>query len=81
MKKILTVMLALVMSTAMMGWTIHGESKADIDLAKSAKGAYLMEYTSGKEIFKKNEKEKLFPASMTKMMGLLLIFEALNDKS
>ncbi|MBS6373618.1 MAG: D-alanyl-D-alanine carboxypeptidase [Erysipelotrichaceae bacterium] len=79
MKKILTVMLALVMSTAMMGWTIHGESKADIDLAKSAKGAYLMEYTSGKEIFKKNEKEKLFPASMTKMMGLLLIFEALND--
>lgn len=79
MKKILTAMLALVMSTAMMGWTVHGESKTNIDLAKSAKGAYLMEYTSGKEIFKKNEKEKLFPASMTKMMGLLLIFEALND--
>lgn len=49
------------------------------DLAKSAKAAYLIEYTSGKVIYAKNEHEKLYPASMTKMMGLLLIYEALND--
>lgn len=49
------------------------------DLAPNAKGAYLMEYTSGKVIYAKHEHEKLYPASMTKMMGLLLIFEAIHS--
>lgn len=56
------------------------QSTSDIgDLAPNAKGAYLMEYTSGKVIYAKNEHEQLYPASMTKMMGLLLIFEAIHD--
>ncbi len=54
-------------------------SEINLDLAASAKAAYLMEYTSGKVIYAKNEHEKLYPASMTKMMGLLLIYEALHD--
>lgn len=49
------------------------------DLAKHAQSAYLMEYTSGKVLYAKNENEKLYPASMTKMMGLLLIFEDINS--
>lgn len=49
------------------------------DLTPNAAGAYLIEYTSGKVIYAKNEHEKLYPASMTKMMGLLLIFEALHN--
>ena len=49
-----------------------------MDLATNAKAAYLMEYTSGKVIFAKNEHAKLYPASMTKMMGLLLIYEELH---
>lgn len=48
-------------------------------LAASAKGVYLCENTTGKVIYARNEKEKLYPASMTKMMGLLLIFESLHD--
>ena len=48
-------------------------------LAPSAKGVYLCENTTGKVIYARNEKEKLYPASMTKMMGLLLIFESLHD--
>lgn len=55
------------------------DETTQVDLAKDAKGAYLMEYSSGKVIYAKNETEKLYPASMTKMMGLLLIFEALNN--
>ena len=47
--------------------------KNDPQIAQNAKSAYLMEYTSGKVIYAKNEKAKLYPASMTKMMGLLLI--------
>lgn len=50
-----------------------------VDLAPDAKAAYLVENTTGKVIFAKNETEKLYPASMTKMMGLLLIYEALNN--
>lgn len=50
------------------------------DLAPNAKAAYLVENTTGKVIYAKHETDKLYPASMTKMMGLLLIFEALHDK-
>lgn len=55
------------------------QDSAPADLAPQAKSAYLMEFTTGKVIYAKNEKAKLYPASMTKMMGLLLIFEALNQ--
>lgn len=48
-------------------------------LAPQAQSAYVMEYSTGQVVFKKNETEKLYPASMTKMMGLILIFEALNN--
>ena len=50
-------------------------------LCDQAKGAYLMEASSGREIYAKNAEEKLYPASMTKMMGLLLIYEQLNAGS
>lgn len=73
----------------MLSWSIQGEEVAPIsveegtktstDLAPNAKSAYLMEFTSGKVIYAKNEHEQLYPASMTKMMGLLLIFEALHN--
>ena len=44
-----------------------------------AQSAYLMEYRSCKVLYAKNENEKLYPASMAKMMGLLLIFEDINS--
>ena len=49
------------------------------DLAKNAKSAYLMEYSTGEVLYEKNAEEKLYPASMTKMLGLILIYEALNN--
>ena len=48
--------------------------KAD-DLASSAKSAILIDASSGKIIFEKNSHEKLAPASMTKMMSMLIIIE------
>lgn len=48
-------------------------------LAPSAKAAYLCENITGKVIYARNETEKLYPASMTKMMGLLLIFESIHN--
>ncbi|MDE6476502.1 MAG: D-alanyl-D-alanine carboxypeptidase [Erysipelotrichaceae bacterium] len=58
----------------------ESSESVETDLAPNAKSSYLIEFTSGKVISSKNEDEKLYPASMTKMMGLLLIYEALNNK-
>lgn len=52
-----------------------------LDLANNAKSGIIMEPTTNKIIFEKNSHEHLEPASMTKMMTLLLTFEAIdNDK-
>lgn len=85
MKKLGLLILCLCMVFPSMMTPIHGEEEKKQDetksgeLAASAKGVYLCENTTGKVIYARNEKEKLYPASMTKMMGLLLIFESLND--
>lgn len=50
-------------------------------LAEDAKSALLMERDTGKILFHKNEHEKLPPASMTKIMTLLLIMEALDEEN
>ena len=84
MKKMILCCMVAVLSMTMLT-SIHADEKTkqttknDPQIAQNAKSAYLMEYTSGKVIYAKNEKAKLYPASMTKMMGLLLIFESLHD--
>ncbi len=45
-----------------------------------AKSAVLMEVSTGKIIFKSNENEKVSPASITKIMTMLLIIEAIESK-
>lgn len=50
----------------------------DIDI--DGKSALLMDYGSGEIIYAKNEHEKLAPASITKIMTLLLAMEALESK-
>ena len=44
----------------------------------SAKSAYVMEYTSEKELYSYEATKRLYPASMTKMMSLYLVFDALE---
>lgn len=47
-------------------------------LAKSAKSAILLEESTGEILYEYNSHEKLEPASMTKMMSLLLVMEAIE---
>lgn len=55
------------------------DSTTDIPkLAEDANSAILMERDTGKMLFDKNANEKLPPASMTKIMTLLLIMEAID---
>lgn len=50
-----------------------------LNLAENAKSAILIEASTGMIIYEKNSHEKLAPASMTKMMSMLLIVEAIED--
>ena len=75
MKKIIIVLLFLILPfTIRAATTVSNE----INLAENAKSAILIEQSTGQIIFEKNSHEKIAPASMTKMMSLLLIMEKLD---
>lgn len=64
-------------------YSVYGEEKSkddtnSLNLAEDAKSAILIERDTGKVLFDKNADEKLPPASMTKIMTLVLIMEALD---
>ena len=74
MKKVLSIFLIIFMLFP------SGFVKAEeLKLAENAKSAILLEPTTGEIIFEKNSHEKLHPASMTKMMSMLLIVEAIEN--
>lgn len=58
-------------------WAEESE-KADVKLAEDAKASILLERDTGEVLYEKNAHEKLPPASMTKVMTLLLIMEAIE---
>ena len=71
MKKIL-IFVFLLMSIPMV--------KAEVeDLAPNAKSAIMIEASTGEILFQKNKDEKLAPASMTKMMSMILIMEEIEN--
>lgn len=53
----------------------------ELDLAKNAKSAILIETSTGKILYEKDKDSKRSPASMTKIMTLLLAMEALENES
>ena len=54
---------------------VHAE---DLKLTPNAASSLLMEASSRQVLYANNEKEKLFPASTTKIMTMILMFEAIN---
>jgi len=77
MKKI--VVFLICMSLAFLPCCVSAIEGASTDLAPGAKSAILIEASTGKIIFEKNSHEKLAPASMTKMMSMLLVVESIED--
>lgn len=51
------------------------------ELVSDGKGAILIEAQTGEILYDKNANEQLAPASMTKMMSMYLILEAINNGS
>jgi len=56
-------------------------AKADAPFTIDAKSGILMEASSGKVLFEQNADEALPPASVTKIMTLLLVMESLDEGS
>ena len=54
-----------------------GVFSAELEL--SSLSACLMEPVTGKVLYEKNADEKLEPASVTKIMSLILVFEAMDE--
>ena len=54
-------------------------SAVDVGLAKNSETAILIEATTGKILFEKDKDKKMAPASMTKIMTMLLTMEALES--
>ena len=50
-------------------------SQETAELAANAQSVCLIEASSGRQLYARQEDKRMYPASMTKMMGLLLIFE------
>lgn len=53
--------------------------QAEEDIAPNSKSAILLEASTGRILFEKNSDEQLKPASMTKIMSMLLIMEAIDS--
>jgi serine-type D-Ala-D-Ala carboxypeptidase (penicillin-binding protein 5/6) len=71
-KKILFILLFLFMPII----NVRGE---ELNLAASAGSAILIESTTGKILYERNAHEKMAPASMTKIMTMLLIMESIDE--
>lgn len=82
MKKLLSFFLALFLALQFPTLPVHAEDTAAAPadtLGISAPSAILMEASTGTVVLEKNAHEKLSPASVTKIMTLLLIFDAISQ--
>ena len=60
---------------------VGGSIAASGELNLDAKGALLMEAETGTVLYEANSKDRLYPASVTKIMTMLLVMEALDSAS
>lgn len=72
MKKILLLILSI---SCLFSLSVKAE---DLNFGANAKSAILIDADTGTIIFEKNSHERLEPASMTKMMSMLLIVESID---
>lgn len=73
MKKIVSVLV----SCLLIGQCVYAAPKSEMEI--QAKSGVVMEASTGKIIYEKNADEKLPPASVTKVMTMLLIFDAIDS--
>ncbi len=75
MKRILSLTLCVIMLVLNMNITVYADEQGPDILSEAV---ILMEASTGKVIYEKNADESLYPASITKIMTLLLIFDEIK---
>mgnify|MGYP003369173223 FL=1 len=77
MKKLASLIMAILIAIMPMNLSFANEGNAPLSV--SSKSAILMDLGSGQILYEKNAHDKLPPASVTKVMTMLLICEALDS--
>ena len=77
MKKLLSFTLLLIILSCSLSFGSPAVNESEIQV--KAKAAVLMDASTGEVLYSFNENERLYPASVTKIMPLLLFMEALDS--
>lgn len=76
MKRLISFLLCIVMIVPLF---VTSSAEGEMPVEVKARSAVLMDQTTGKVLMKMNEHEKLYPASVTKIMSMLLVMEAIDS--
>lgn len=76
MKRLISFLLCVVMIVPL---CVTSSAEGEMPVEVKARAAVLMDQTTGKVLMKMNEHEKLYPASVTKIMSMLLVMEAIDS--
>ncbi|MCL6570480.1 MAG: D-alanyl-D-alanine carboxypeptidase [Bacillus sp. (in: Bacteria)] len=80
MKRFVSILVTSFLLTSFWGPSAFAaEEKKSADIVSNVKSAILIERDTGKVLYEKNSMEELPPASMTKIMTMLLIMEAIDQ--
>ncbi|MFS0786424.1 D-alanyl-D-alanine carboxypeptidase family protein [Shouchella sp. 1P09AA] len=79
MKKLLIRILVLLMLSTAVSLPVHAAEEKKAPLGEKTLSAIVIERDTGEVIFEKNSNKSLPPASMTKIMTMLLIMEAIDE--
>lgn len=77
MKKVISIIISAVVMFSAVITSYAADEKPPVEI--KAKSAVLMDASTGKVLMKYNENERLYPASVTKIMPLLLVCEAIDE--
>lgn len=81
MKRMTGALLIIILLCTLLPVSYAANTRQQADpFSVSAQSAVLMDQVSGRVLFEKNAHEKLYPASVTKIMSLLLFMEAIEEK-
>jgi D-alanyl-D-alanine carboxypeptidase (penicillin-binding protein 5/6) len=80
MKRLASIVIVIpILIFSSLSTSVFAAEKKSTDLVTDVKSAILMERDTGKILYEKNANEELPPASMTKIMTMLLIMEAIDQ--
>ncbi|MDP4153996.1 MAG: D-alanyl-D-alanine carboxypeptidase family protein [Bacillota bacterium] len=80
MKRLASIVIVIpILIFSSLSTSVFAAEKKSSDLVTDVKSAILMERDTGKILYEKNANEELPPASMTKIMTMLLIMEAIDQ--